>query len=188
MKAKMMRNVELVSLAIDEAGFASLRIRDRDTGDVYTVPGGYVPLVEGGLPTADVRFELYRTGEAWRGRSGAMTDLVQEGAEWFDPSYLQVDIRVVAGGRELSINLADDLGTADRKLWNQGTLQLFDRTVSYMRDKIAGSHATGLCANREPHEPHDHYSKTLGTFWCTADQGQREPNRSQREQDRRNDR
>ena len=114
-----------------------------------------------------------------------MSDLVQEGAEWFDPSYLQVEIRVITQGRDLSINLADDLGTADRKFWNQATLQLFDRVVGYMRDKITDSHPTGLCANREDHEPHDHYSQTLGAFWCTADQSQREPNRSQREQDAR---
>lgn len=38
----------------------------------------------------------------------------------------------------------------------------------------------GLCANREDHAPHFHNSKTLGRFYCTADQTQREPYRSER--------
>lgn len=38
----------------------------------------------------------------------------------------------------------------------------------------------GLCGNRDDHHPHIHHSTTLGTFWCTADQSQREPWRSER--------
>jgi hypothetical protein len=38
----------------------------------------------------------------------------------------------------------------------------------------------GLCANRDDHEPHKHTSTTLGDFWCTADQDEREPYRSER--------
>lgn len=44
----------------------------------------------------------------------------------------------------------------------------------------AGAVPGGLCANREDHAPHVHDSATLGTFWCTADQSQREPGRSER--------
>jgi hypothetical protein len=43
-KAKFLRNVTLLSLAIDSAGFGSIRIHDDDTGDVYTLPCGYVML------------------------------------------------------------------------------------------------------------------------------------------------
>lgn len=38
----------------------------------------------------------------------------------------------------------------------------------------------GLCADRADHEPHEHVSDSLGRFWCTADQSQREPLRSER--------
>jgi hypothetical protein len=43
----------------------------------------------------------------------------------------------------------------------------------------------GLCADRSEHPPHRHDSASLGRFWCTADQEQREPHRSQRLQDQR---
>lgn len=35
----------------------------------------------------------------------------------------------------------------------------------------------GLC---EDHRPHFHTSKTLGRFWCTADQSQRQPFKAER--------
>ena len=38
----------------------------------------------------------------------------------------------------------------------------------------------GLCADRRPHVPHLHESPSLGRYWCTADEGQREPGRSER--------
>jgi hypothetical protein len=38
----------------------------------------------------------------------------------------------------------------------------------------------GLCGNREEHDPHLHRSASLSEFWCTADQSQREPGRSER--------
>lgn len=38
----------------------------------------------------------------------------------------------------------------------------------------------GLCANRADHDPHQHSSPSLGGFWCTADQTDREPGRSER--------
>ena len=38
----------------------------------------------------------------------------------------------------------------------------------------------GLCADRTPHEPHLHESESLGRYWCTADESQREPGRSER--------
>lgn len=38
----------------------------------------------------------------------------------------------------------------------------------------------GLCANRSDHRAHLHDSGTLGRFWCTANQDDREPMRSER--------
>lgn len=38
----------------------------------------------------------------------------------------------------------------------------------------------GLCGNRAEHPAHLHESVSLGRFWCTADQSQREPWRSER--------
>lgn len=38
----------------------------------------------------------------------------------------------------------------------------------------------GLCGDRTDHEPHIRDSPTLGTFWCTAQQEEREPWRSER--------
>lgn len=38
-----------------------------------------------------------------------------------------------------------------------------------------GPYVEGLCGNKEDHIPHLHQSKTLGTFWCHADQSQRLP-------------
>lgn len=38
----------------------------------------------------------------------------------------------------------------------------------------------GLCADRTEHPAHLHESSSLGRFWCTADQSQREPWRSER--------
>lgn len=43
-----------------------------------------------------------------------------------------------------------------------------------------GEEPDGLCGNRDDHRPHLHDSPTLGRFWCTADQDQREPHRSER--------
>jgi hypothetical protein len=43
-----------------------------------------------------------------------------------------------------------------------------------------GAEPDGLCPNREDHPAHLHNSPTLGEFWCTADQTQREPFRSER--------
>jgi len=38
----------------------------------------------------------------------------------------------------------------------------------------------GLCGDRREHGAHVHDSASLGRFWCTADQAQREPGRSER--------
>lgn len=38
----------------------------------------------------------------------------------------------------------------------------------------------GLCGDRTEHPAHLHESPSLGRFWCTADQDQREPWRSER--------
>jgi hypothetical protein len=38
----------------------------------------------------------------------------------------------------------------------------------------------GLCGDRAEHPAHLHESASLGRFWCTADQSQREPWRSER--------
>ena len=43
-----------------------------------------------------------------------------------------------------------------------------------------GEEPDGLCGNRFPHTAHLHDSESLGRFWCTADQDQREPYRSER--------
>jgi hypothetical protein len=43
-----------------------------------------------------------------------------------------------------------------------------------------GEEPDGLCDDRDDHRPHLHDSPTLGRFWCTADQDQREPYRSER--------
>lgn len=43
-----------------------------------------------------------------------------------------------------------------------------------------GTPRRGLCADRGEHEAHDHVSDSLGRFWCTADQDEREPWRSER--------
>jgi hypothetical protein len=43
-----------------------------------------------------------------------------------------------------------------------------------------GEEPDGLCPDRTDHAPHLHDSPTLGRFWCTADQSQREPGRSER--------
>lgn len=41
----------------------------------------------------------------------------------------------------------------------------------------------GLCGDRTEHAPHLHESASLGRFWCTADETDREPGRSQRRVD-----
>lgn len=33
----------------------------------------------------------------------------------------------------------------------------------------------GLCGNRDDHEPHLHHSRSLGKYWCSADQTTRLP-------------
>lgn len=43
-----------------------------------------------------------------------------------------------------------------------------------------GAEPDGLCSSREDHSPHLHTSPSLGVFWCTANQKQREPFRSER--------
>lgn len=43
-----------------------------------------------------------------------------------------------------------------------------------------GTEPDGLCADRTDHLPHLHDSATLGRFWCTARQSDREPYRSER--------
>lgn len=42
-----------------------------------------------------------------------------------------------------------------------------------------GMEPDGLCGDRGEHRAHLHDSATLGRFWCTADQSQREPYRSE---------
>lgn len=38
----------------------------------------------------------------------------------------------------------------------------------------------GLCGDRSEHEPHSVTSGALAPFWCTAEQSDREPGRSER--------
>lgn len=53
--------------------------------------------------------------------------------------------------------------------------------LSFYEDVIGtGEEPDGLCANKGDHRPHLHDSASLGRFWCTADQSQREPYRSER--------
>ena len=41
----------------------------------------------------------------------------------------------------------------------------------------------GLCGDRTEHTAHLHESPSLGRFWCTANESEREPGRSQRRLD-----
>lgn len=43
-----------------------------------------------------------------------------------------------------------------------------------------GEEPDGLCGNKEDHTPHLYDSASLGRFWCTAIQADREPFRSER--------
>lgn len=43
----------------------------------------------------------------------------------------------------------------------------------------------GLCGDRDEHAPHLHQSRSLGKFWCTADQEQRLPYAAERERSQR---
>lgn len=43
-----------------------------------------------------------------------------------------------------------------------------------------GEEPDGLCGDRGEHRAHLHDSPSLGRFWCTADQTDREPYRSER--------
>lgn len=54
-----------------------------------------------------------------------------------------------------------------------------DRPAARLLDKWPD----GLCGDRAEHSPHAHHSASLGRFWCTADQAQREPGRSERRRD-----
>lgn len=38
-------NVEFLRIELDRAGFASTVVRDRTTGVVYVIPGGYVQVI-----------------------------------------------------------------------------------------------------------------------------------------------
>lgn len=53
--------------------------------------------------------------------------------------------------------------------------------VAYLEELVGiGEEPDGLCGNREKHPAHLHESATLGVFWCTARQQDREPGRSER--------
>lgn len=55
------------------------------------------------------------------------------------------------------------------------------RLVAALEEAVGtGQEPDGLCADRGEHRAHLHDSETLGRFWCTADQSQREPWRSER--------
>lgn len=55
-----------------------------------------------------------------------------------------------------------------------------DGLIGPGRDESPAPLPHGLCANRSEHAVHVHDSDTLGRFWCMADQGEREPYRSER--------
>jgi hypothetical protein len=46
---------------------------------------------------------------------------------------------------------------------------------SFDEDRRMIDPPTGLCGNREDHDPHMHESTSLGVFWCEADQSKRLP-------------
>lgn len=54
------------------------------------------------------------------------------------------------------------------------------RTWGMLSAVGTGREPDGLCADRGPHRAHLHDSPSLGRFWCTANQSQREPGRSER--------
>lgn len=54
------------------------------------------------------------------------------------------------------------------------------RTWPRSEEVGTGREPDGLCGDRSEHAAHMHDSQTLGRFWCTADQSQREPHRSER--------
>ncbi len=58
------------------------------------------------------------------------------------------------------------------------------RTWAMLNEVGTGREPDGLCGDRGEHRAHLHDSASLGRFWCTADQAQREPGRSQRRMDR----
>lgn len=49
-EAVVLGNVTVVSVEIDRAHFASICVRDNNTGDVYVIPGGYVQSVSHPAP------------------------------------------------------------------------------------------------------------------------------------------
>lgn len=53
------------------------------------------------------------------------------------------------------------------------------RTYADSDEVGTGREPDGLCAERGEHPAHMHDSVSLGRFWCTADQSQREPGRSE---------
>lgn len=57
-----------------------------------------------------------------------------------------------------------------------------DVLIEDLRELLPCRHSftTGLCANREDHEPHLVESGSLAPYWCTADQDRREPGYSER--------
>jgi len=58
------------------------------------------------------------------------------------------------------------------------------RTWGVLRAAVGtGYEPDGLCGDRGEHPAHLHESATLGRFWCTARQADREPGRSQRRVD-----
>jgi hypothetical protein len=66
----------------------------------------------------------------------------------------------------------------ERRTWPERQRRM-DEALAALRSPtevaaVAGM-PVGLCGNREDHEPHLHHSRSLGKFWCSADQETRLP-------------
>jgi hypothetical protein len=80
-------------------------------------------------------------------------------------------------GRDLAGQARGDLGAGPPTCGNivKGLWQMLER------DEVGtGGEPDGLCGDRGEHAPHLFESVSLGRFWCSADQSQREPWRSER--------
>lgn len=71
-------------------------------------------------------------------------------------------------------------GAADLWEWAGQEIVRLRLEIEELRGTESPLKPRGLCPDRNEHEAHPYYSDSLGGFWCTADQSQREPGRSER--------
>lgn len=50
----------------------------------------------------------------------------------------------------------------------------------YLIQRTGETLRTGLCARKGDHTPHRHESTSLGVYWCSGEEDDREPGRSER--------